>query len=107
MTSEHTKTTLLETLLSSKTRIKILRVLIRLREVNITKLTRITELNHKVVRYHINILKEYGIVEEKHIGRICIIRLNESNPKVKILQELFRELDIPEQQNSQKQSTSS
>ncbi len=94
--SDKGRSTLLEALLSSKTRIKILRALIKLKEVNITKLTRITELNHKVVRYHINILKEYGIVEEKHIGRICIIRLNENNPKVKVLKELFKELDTVE-----------
>ncbi len=88
-----TKNDLIDLLLTSKTRLRILRTLFEVKEINITRLTKLTELNHKVVRHHVDLLKELGIVEEKQIGRIRLVRLNENNPKVKILREVFEKLE--------------
>ncbi|NPA24060.1 MAG: winged helix-turn-helix transcriptional regulator [Crenarchaeota archaeon] len=82
----------LEDLLASKTRLRILRVLFEHCEINITKLTKMTELNHKVVQYHLDVLKEYGIIEEKHIGRIKIVKIRDKDPRVAKLRELFLQL---------------
>ncbi len=87
------KIDILDALLTSKTRLRILKILFEVREINITRLTKMTELNHKVVRHHIDVLKELGIVEEKQIGRIRLVRLNEANPKVRILREIFEKLE--------------
>ncbi len=95
----------IEDLLSSKTRLKILKVLFELKEVNITKLTRLTELNHKVVQYHLNILKQYGLVEEKQIGRIRIVRLRDKDPRVEKLGLLFRELEELMKPNYEEEAT--
>lgn len=82
----------LEELLASKTRLRILKVLFKHGELNITKLTKMTDLNHKVVQYHLDILKEYGIIEEKQIGRIKIVKVRDKDPKVAKLRDLFLQL---------------
>ncbi|NPA70040.1 MAG: winged helix-turn-helix transcriptional regulator [Crenarchaeota archaeon] len=82
----------LEELLASKTRLRILKVLFKHGELNITKLTKMTDLNHKVVQYHLDILKEYGIIEEKQIGRIKIVKVRDKDPKVARLRDLFLQL---------------
>ncbi len=82
----------LEDLLASRTRLKILRALFEHGEMNITKLTKLTELNHKVVQYHLDILKMYGIIEEKQIGRIKIVKINDKDSRVLKLRELFLQL---------------
>ncbi|OYT25962.1 MAG: ArsR family transcriptional regulator [Thermoprotei archaeon ex4572_64] len=83
---------LVDIIFSSKTRLKILKTLMKIREINITKLTRMVNVNHVVVNYHIDVLKNLGFIEEKRFGRIRIIKLNESNPKIKSLERLFEEL---------------
>jgi len=96
-----TKMNILDVLLTSKTRLRILKILFEVKEINITRLTKMTELNHKVVRHHIDILKELGIIEEKQIGRIRLVRLNESNPKVQVLKEVFEKLEQLSQESLQ------
>ena len=84
--------TLIETIFSSKARIRILKVLLAVKEINITSLTRKVKANYGVVKYHIDVLKSLGIVEEKKFGRIRIIRLRDSDPKVKLIEKVFNEL---------------
>ncbi len=87
-------TDVLDVLFSSRTRLKILKLLARLQEVNITRLTSMLGLNHKVVREHIEELKRWNIVEERAFGRIKIVRLNERNPYVVKLLKFMSEMSV-------------
>ncbi|HDN18216.1 ArsR family transcriptional regulator [Candidatus Bathyarchaeota archaeon ex4484_205] len=77
-----------ESLLYSKARMKILVVLIKFRELNISSIVRKTGLNHNLVNEHLEYFKNIGLVEEKNFGRIRIFRLNESE-KVRLFRELI------------------
>jgi len=84
---------MIESIFSSKIRIRILRILIKVREINITRLARDLGINYKVAVYHVEALRNMGLVEEKRFGRIRIVRLIENNPKVHTLERIFKELD--------------
>ncbi|MCG2869269.1 MAG: winged helix-turn-helix domain-containing protein [Vulcanisaeta sp.] len=83
----------IENVFSSRVRIRIIRALIKYREVNITKLSRDLGINYRVIEHHIEALKRLGVAEERKFGRIRIIRLVEENPKVAAIEKLFRELE--------------
>ncbi len=83
----------IEDLFSSRIRVRVLRALIRYKEVNITKLSRELGVNYKVIEYHVEALKRLGIAEEKRFGRIRIIRLSEGDPRVLAIERFFAELD--------------
>jgi len=83
----------LEEILGSKVRIRILKVLFKLGETNITRIARETNTHFSLVEKHLQRLKEIGIVEEKRIGRIRLFGLNYSDPKVHLLIELIRSME--------------
>ncbi|MGC8542501.1 MAG: ArsR family transcriptional regulator [Vulcanisaeta sp.] len=86
-------TSFIENVFSSRIRIRIIRALIKYREINITKLSRELNVNHKVIEYHIEALKRLGVAEEKRFGRIRIIKLSENDPRVLAIERLFLELE--------------
>lgn len=79
----------LEDILSSKGRIKVLRVLAEKGELNISDITRRANLNHATTSSHLRSLCELGIVEEKRFGRIRIFRLKREDPRAWAIQTLF------------------
>ena len=98
----------IENLFSSRIRVRVLRALIKYKEVNITKLSRDLGVNYKVIEYHIEALKRLGIAEEKRFGRIRIIRLSENDPRVLAIERFFTELEqaITDQSDSQNRESS-
>ncbi len=80
----------LEEVFSSKGRVKVLKVLLEAHELNITEIVKRSELNHTVVLSHLEALVKAGLVIEKRFGRIRIFRINESDPRIKLLRELFK-----------------
>jgi len=83
----------LEEIFSSRVRIRVLNFLLKVREVNITELVRALDINHSVATKQIDVLKKYGIVEERRYGRVRMIRLRLEDPRVKKLAELFSAFD--------------
>lgn len=79
----------LEEILSSKARVRVLRVILRRGEVNISQIIKDTRLNHKTVCKHVNYLVGVGLIEEVKIGRLRLLRPNWLNPKTRRLEELF------------------
>ncbi|MEM0026114.1 MAG: ArsR family transcriptional regulator [Zestosphaera sp.] len=79
----------LEEILSSKARVKVLRVVLERGEVNINQIIRETKLNYKTVRKHVNYLVSVGLIEELRVGRLRLLRPNWLNPKVRRLEEFF------------------
>lgn len=72
-----------EEILGSKGRFKILKTLSINIELNISAIIDKTNLNHKIVDQHLEILKKIGLIQEKNFGRIRIYRYKLENIKAK------------------------
>ncbi|MCC6044370.1 MAG: ArsR/SmtB family transcription factor [Acidilobaceae archaeon] len=83
----------LERLLSSKGRVRVLRILLREGQVNISRLIRETGLHHRLVVKHLEELKRMGLVEERRYGRLRIYEANLQDPRVSALRELLKTLE--------------
>lgn len=83
----------IEELLSSKGRVKIIKILAMAGELNISEIARRAKLNHEATAQHLNFLKRLGLIQEKRFGRIKIYRFKIENMSAKILINLFRSWD--------------
>jgi DNA-binding transcriptional ArsR family regulator len=70
---------MVEEIFSSKGRVKILRLLVEIGELNISEIAKRAGLNYATANQHLNILEKAGLVLHKSFGRIRIYRLNEGN----------------------------
>jgi len=75
--------------ISSKVRVKILKLLVDRESLNITAIVKLTRLNHKIVKENLDYLVEQGIVHEVCLGRIKAYRLNYANPVARIIRDIF------------------
>ena len=81
----------IETVFSSKGRVKILKILVEIGELNISEIARRARLNYTTTNQHLQILETSGIVRHKNFGRIRIFRFNNENPRAKSIKELIEE----------------
>jgi len=79
----------LESVFSSKGRIKVIKVLLEEEELNISEITKRAGLSHYVTDRHLEFLVAAGLVREKKFGRIRIFQLRAENSKVQLLRSLF------------------
>ncbi|MEM0232462.1 MAG: winged helix-turn-helix domain-containing protein [Candidatus Nezhaarchaeales archaeon] len=82
----------IESLLGSKPRVKILKVLIDKGELNITAIAREAGVNHKTALRHLEELRRVGVVTEKVFGRVRIFKINSEDPRVEALKMLFKSI---------------
>ena len=85
-----------EDFFSSRLRMKILKILSEVGELNISGIARRLGVNYGTTNKHLKVLENEGIVQHKRFGRIRIYRLNQHSPKTKAIQNL---LEVWEQQN--------
>lgn len=90
----------IEEVLSSKGKIKILKILTHYDELNISEIVRRAQLNHATVTQHLDYFKTIGIVEEKAFGRIKIYRLSPEDAKVKVIRDLMESWEQSELSNN-------
>jgi predicted transcriptional regulator len=83
----------IETVFSSRGRVKILKILVDLNELNISEIARRTGLNYTTTNQHLQVLETTGIVRHKNFGRIRIFRFNEENPRARRIKVLINEWD--------------
>jgi len=83
----------IETVFSSRGKVKILKILVEIGELNISEIARRARLNYTTTNQHLQVLEASGIVRHKNFGRIRIFRFNEENPRAKIIKELMNEWD--------------
>lgn len=81
----------IETVFSSKGRVKILRILVEIGELNISEIARRAGLNYTTTNQHLQVLEMSGIVRHKNFGRIRIFRFDEGNPRAKMIKDLVDE----------------
>jgi len=79
----------IEALFSSRGRVKIIKILAKEGELNISEIVRRTKLNHSTVYQHLMFLESIGIVQEKTFGRIKIYRFKDENIKARALKKFI------------------
>jgi DNA-binding transcriptional ArsR family regulator len=78
----------IEEVFSSKSRMKILKLIYQLGQLNVSDVARRLKLNFSSTSEHLKILKAEGILEERTYGRVRMYRFSE-NPKAKATVELI------------------
>jgi predicted transcriptional regulator len=78
-----------EDVFSSKLRIKILKILMQVGELNVSEIARRLGVNYNTTSKHLKVLEDEGILQHKVFGRIRLYRLNEHSPKARALQNLM------------------
>ena len=76
---------LIEEVLGSKAKVKILKVLALHEELTISLIINKTKLNYANAKKHLNHLKELKLIQEKTFGRIKIYRYRIENVKARSL----------------------
>lgn len=66
----------IETIFDSIGKIRILNLLSKYEEMNITSISKMARINHSRVKKYLENLKELDIVQEKRFGRIQIFKIN-------------------------------
>ena len=79
----------IEDVLSSKGRVKILRILSEIGELNISEIARRAGLNYATTNQHLQVLENHKLVRHKTFGRIRIFRYNEENPRARMMKQLI------------------
>jgi len=79
----------IEDVLSSKGRVRILRILADIGELNISEIARRARLNYTTTNQHLKVLEDHQLVKHKRFGRIRIFRYNEENPRAKMIRQLM------------------
>ena len=90
---------MIEDVLSSKGRVKILHILSEIGELNISDIARRAGLNYTTTNQHLQALEKAGLIKHKSFGRIRIYSFNEENRKaraVRDLIELWKEENEPD-----------
>ena len=80
---------LIEELLGSKTRVKILKTLAKNEELTISLIINQTRSNYSNVMKHLNHLKNLDLIQEKKFGRIKIYRYKIENIKARSLKKFI------------------
>jgi len=83
------ETKLIEDIFGSKSKIKILAALVKLREINIAGLVRACGSGYTAIERSLKDLEKLGIVSEKRFGRIRIVKLVENDMRVQAIIKLF------------------
>ncbi len=74
---------------SSKPRMKILKLIARLGELNVTDVARRIGVNFTTTSRHLKVLEDEGILQQRVYGRIRMYRFNQASPKAKAIQNLI------------------
>ncbi len=78
-----------EDIFSSKGRVRILRILSEIGELNISEIARRARLNYTTTNEHLRILEEADLLKHKTFGRIRIYRFNDENLKARAIRDMM------------------
>ncbi len=79
---------LIEEAVGSRGRVRILRVLSLVGQVNMSRLARESRLSYESTKSHVDRLRELGLVEVRRVGRVVLVRLTD-HPLSTMLRDLF------------------
>jgi predicted ArsR family transcriptional regulator len=72
----------------SKTRMKILKVLTQLGQLNVSDIARRVGANYETAKQHLSSLETEGILQQRTFGRAKLYRFNQASPKAAAVQNL-------------------
>jgi predicted transcriptional regulator len=78
-----------EDVFSSRLRMKIVKILARMGELNVSDIARRLGVNYETTNKHLKILEDEGILQHKEFGRIRLYRINERSLKAGAVQNLL------------------
>ncbi|TFF90441.1 MAG: ArsR family transcriptional regulator [Promethearchaeota archaeon] len=84
------KESYVEKILGSKPRVRILKLLAKDYELNISAIIKKTRLNHQCALRHLKKLKDLNFIQEKRFGRIRIFRFKTENVKAMSFKRLIQ-----------------
>jgi DNA-binding transcriptional ArsR family regulator len=87
-----------EEVFSSKPRMKILKMLYSLGQLNVSDIARRLKINFAVTDEHLRLLESEGIVKQYLYGRIRLYSLNEASEKTRVIQKLIQVWEQNKQQ---------
>ncbi len=79
----------IEEVFSSKPRMKILKLIARLGELNVTDIARRIGLNFTTTSRHLQVMEQQGVLQQRVYGRIRMYRFNQTSPKAKAVLNLI------------------
>ena len=79
----------LDKILSSSGRIRILTLLSEVEQLHLTEIAKRTDQSYSATERNLDDLSKAGIVEERDYGRVRVFKLNLTNDRAKLLQELI------------------
>jgi predicted transcriptional regulator len=79
----------IQDVLASKGRVKLLVLLSKVGELNISELAKRCKLNHNTASFHLEKLQDMGLLQKKVFGRIKVFRWKNELPKMRALKTLF------------------
>ena len=79
----------IEEVFSSKPRMKILKILYRLGNLNVSEIGRRINLNYSTTNQHLKLLEGEKILQERTYGRIRMYRFKKASPKSLAVQNLI------------------
>ena len=79
----------IEDVFSSRLRMRILKILMQVGELNVSEIARRLGVNYKTTDKHLEILEDEDMIKHKRFGRIRLYRLNISSPRTKAIQNLI------------------
>jgi len=88
----------IEEVFSSKPRMKILKLVARLGELNVSDIARRIGVNFTTTSRHLRVLEVEGILQQRVYGRIRMYRFNRASPKAKVVQDLIEVWEQAEKQ---------
>ena len=78
-----------EEVFSSKARMKILALIYKLGQLNVSDVARRLKLNYASTSGHLKVLESEGILQERKYGRVRMYRFNDGSVKAKAVQKLI------------------
>lgn len=91
----------IENVLSSRLRMKILKIIAQLGELNTSDIARRLRVNYVTANDHLKVLEAEGIIQRKTFGRISLYRFSERSPKAKAIQALIELWQQPQSEKPQ------
>jgi DNA-binding transcriptional ArsR family regulator len=79
----------IEEVFSSRPRMKILKLIEQLGELNVSDIARRIGVNFATTSRHLKVLEDEGVLQQRTYGRIRMYRFNQASPKAKAVQNLI------------------
>lgn len=80
---------MIEDIFSSRGRVRILRILSEIGELNISEIARRAGLNYSTTNEHLLVLEKAGLIRHKTFGRIRIYRFDETDARARSIKNLM------------------